>query len=61
MRFYEKKGKVIKNFNKNGIMYEVGEDYQADRFVYDEMYSNGFVDEGKEVKKEEKLFKNEDF
>ena len=60
MRFYEKKGKVIKNFNKNGTMYEVGDEFQADRFVYDDLHIKQFVDEGKEVKKEEKIFKKED-
>lgn len=53
MRIYKMTGKVIQNFNDgkdNMKPYEIGDIYTADRFRYEELQGQGYVEQGKEVK-----------
>lgn len=51
MEKYNKTGKVLKSFNckLDGVTYEEGETFTADRFEYDILASKGFVDKGEKV------------
>lgn len=58
MRNFKVETTVAKNFNDNtkpGVSYEEGEPITLSRDRYEELFSKGFVNEGKEVKEEKKI------
>ena len=55
---YKVETKVVKNFNDtkdNNKPYEVGEPIVLDRARYEELFSKGFVEEGKIVEEKSKV------